>query len=374
MRVRVLHTNAGKVWSGIEARILMIASYLHPQSACVGIACSPSSPLYKEAKKRDIPVFSWEINCRWDPYATLRLREIIGENQFHILHAHRSKDHWVDTLATRILPHPIKLIRTRHNLTPIPRNLFNHLLYHQWTDKIVAVAEVIREDLVFNFGLPPQKVNTIPSAVFTEKFFPQKGNLREELNIPSSFKLVGMIGRIRKHKDYPNFIQASYLLKKEFPFVKFVIVGEGPLEREIKHLVKEKNLEKDFYFLGERKDIPNVLASLDVFVLSSSIEGSPAVIKEALAMEKGVVATKVGGIPEIIEDRKEGLLVESGDSLSLKEAILYLLKHPQKAREMGKRGREKVLKKFSPEELAFSTLKIYQQVLTTKHSHFTTIK
>ncbi len=357
--MKILHINAGEVWSGIEQRILFIARYLKNKNIYCAIAISPASPLWRKAKKYGIPLFPLPIKKKKDFASIRELRRIIKKEKINIVHAHRSTDHWIGVLSARFTNLNFNLIRTRHNFTPIPKNFFNHLLYLRWTDHIIGVAEKIRENLE-EIKIPPEKVTIIHSAVDLERF-----SRKRKLKKIKGKLLIGMIGRIRKHKDYPTFLNFCKLFLEDFPEANFFIAGDGPLEKEMKRKAESLGIKDNVHFLGEREDIPEIISSLDIFVLTSKIEGSPAVIKEAMLSEIPVIATKVGGVPEIIEDGKEGLLVEPENPLEIKKAAIYLLTHQKDKENMIKRAKEKVISKFNPEILGRKTLEVYRKVINS---------
>ncbi len=358
--MRVLHINAGEVWSGIEQRILFIARYLKEKRVYCALAISPFSPLWKKAEKEGIKVFPLKIKSEFSLPSIFKLRKIIREEGITLLHTHRSSDHWLGFWASRGLE--IMLIRTRHNLTPIPKNPFNYFLYQKATHHFIAVAEIIKRAMIEDFKIPPSKITTIHSAVDIEKFKRKKGGLREELGFPSNIPLVGTVGRIRDHKDYPLFLETARWILERNPKVRFVIVGEGPLEGYIRKLTRDFQLDKKVIFLGKREDVEKIVPDFDVFLLTSKIEGSPAVIKEAMLCGIPVVASKVGGIPEIIENGKEGVLISRRNPEDFGRAVLELLDQKEKVKKMVEKARKKVRENYSPEILGKETLEVYERL------------
>jgi glycosyltransferase involved in cell wall biosynthesis len=151
-------------------------------------------------------------------------------------------------------------------------------------------------------------------------------------------------------------------VRKDFPEAKFLWVGDGSHEKKAKDFVCEAGLRDSVAFLGRREDIPEILAALDVFVLSSRSEGSPAVLKEALLMEKPVVSTNVGAIPEIIKHGQNGVLVPPERPDKLAEGIIKVLRNPH-SKEMGKKGSVFIKEEFGEIVLAEKTKKVYLDLL-----------
>ena len=361
----ILHINAGEVWSGIEQRILTISKLLHNKEFNIILAVSQSSPLYKKAGSCNISLLSLKIGkWKFNPVVIWKLSRFLKTHKVGILHTHRSSDHWVGALALRLfgLSSQCKIIRTRHNFTRIKNNWINNKLYREWTDRIVAVAEVIKRRLIDENNISENKIITIHSSIDTEKFKGEfnEGKIRNEFGISPDTVVLGMVGRLRKHKDYPNVFEALKIIIEKFKNIKLLIVGDGILELQIKSMVQKMKLSNYVIFAGKREDIPQILSGIDIFALSSSVEGSPAVIKEALIMEKPVISTNVGGIPEIIQNGVTGILVPPHNPEALANAILDTINNRGKALEMARKGKQVIINEFSENRLAELTAEVYQ--------------
>ncbi len=361
----ILHVNAGEVWSGIEQRILTISKLLHNERFNIILAVSQSSPLYKKADSCNIPLLSLKISkWKFNPVAIWKLSRFLKTHKVDILHTHRSSDHWIGVLAVRLfgLSSQCKIIRTRHNFTRIKNNRINNKLYKEWTGRIIAVAEVIRKQLIDENNIPGNKIITIHSSVDTEKFKGEfdGGEIRNEFGLLSDTVVLGMVGRLREHKDYPNMFVALKIIIAKFKNVKLLIVGDGILESQLKSMVQKMELSSYVIFAGKRESIPQILSGIDIFVLSSSVEGSPAVIKEALIMEKPVISTNVGGIPEIIQNGITGVLVPPHNPEILAEAVLDMVNNRDDALTMAKKGKDVIINQFSETKLAEQTAEVYQ--------------
>ena len=169
-----------------------------------------------------------------------------------------------------------------------------------------------------------------------------------------------MVGRLRKHKDYPNMFVALKIIIEKFKNIKLLIVGDGILESQLKSMVQKMELSNYVIFAGKREDISQILSGIDLFVLSSSVEGSSAVIKEALIMKKPVISTNVGGIPEIIQNGITGVLVPPNNPEALAEAVLDMVNNRDNALAMAKEGKDVIINKFSETKLVELTAEVYQ--------------
>jgi len=218
----------------------------------------------------------------------------------------------------------------------------------RFSTRIIAISEKVKEK--FSFVKDKNKVIKIFNAVDLNEFNPEtkRGEkIREELSISREEKIVGTVGRLYPLKGVDVFLNAAAEVAKEMPKTKFLIVGEddsfGNYRKKLERLSEELGLKNEVIFTGFRTDIPELIAAMDVFVLPSleSYEAFGRVVIEAMAMAKPVVATRSGGVPEIVEDGVTGILISPGDAEAMAEAIVTLLKDEDKAKQMGLEGRQK---------------------------------
>lgn len=177
--------------------------------------------------------------------------------------------------------------------------------------------------------------------------------VKKELGLSDNYPIVGLIGHINPVKGHTVFIEAAKYVIEQFPAARFLIIGgivfhkDVAYANQLKKLAREKRLTNEVVFLGFRSDVPEIIASLDIFVLASLTEPFGKVVVEAMAMKKPVVATRVGGVPEIIEHGKSGILIPPGDAMTLAEAITKVAKDENRARKIGVVGRRTVIRKFN---------------------------
>ena len=194
--------------------------------------------------------------------------------------------------------------------------------------------------------------------------------LRRELGLTHDARLIGMVARVEPQKDFTTLARAAALVAAEEPGVRFVIVGGTDLTPdqrrhfpEVKRVVAECGVERNFLFLGFRSDVPRLLRAMEISVLSTHWEGLPLVIWEAMAQATPVVATAVDGIPEVIEDGGSGLLVRHEDPAQLADRLLALLRDTNRARVLGSAGRARARALFSTERFAADVAEVYGRVL-----------
>jgi len=332
------------------------------------LACHPESELAKRAERAGLEVWRLAFRRPIDPRLTWQMHRLLTQERVELVNTHSSVDSWVVSLAARMARIPV--VRTRHLSVPLKNDLFSLLVYSHLCDRIVTTAEAIRELLIREAGVGPSKVVSIPTGIELEQFDPLRVDgeaVRRELGISKDIPLIGMVAVLRSWKGHRVLLEAVPLILAAYPRAKFVIVGEGPMRGMIEGWVEEMGLKKAVVMAGHREEIPEVLAALDIVVLSSTAaEGVPQAVVQSLAMEKPVVATDVGGIREIIRDGETGLLVPPGDPRALAEAMTILLQDREKAARLGVNGRHLVEQEFTLQLMLERLESLYHTLLARR--------
>jgi glycosyltransferase involved in cell wall biosynthesis len=245
-----------------------------------------------------------------------------------LIKTYSSKDHW---LAFPLYLCGIPVARARCITDPIG-NKWRAFIFKHGCSKIVADASVIKRQLVQQNGIDPAKIEVIGSAVDLQKFNPARDRMkfRREMGFTADTPFIASVGMIRPDKGQLILIDAARLVLSQRPDARFVIVGQGTgylkLGEKVRNAINQAGLADKVFMIGYRWDTPDIFAACDMVAIASlRTEASPIVLREAFASGRPVVATKVGDIPEIIEHRQNGLLVEPGDSKALAAAILEFL-------------------------------------------------
>lgn len=260
-------------------------------------------------------------------------------------------------LTEQLVPNDYKLRRYD--------GFYKKLIYKR-INKAIAVSEENKNNLIDIFDLPESKINVIHNSIDIRHFqdidSQKVKKIKEDLGIVSNQKVLTTIARLDHHKGHKYLIEAAKGIILEFPNVIFLVVGYGKLRKELEEMVADLDIKRNLIFTGVRADIPEILSLTDIFILPSLFEGLPFTILEAMAAGKPVVSTRVSGIPEQVVDGETGILVDSKDVESLSQAILFLLKNPEKVKMMGERGRERAEKYFSKDTMLDKTLKLYSSI------------
>ncbi len=286
----------------------------------------------------------------------------IKKNRFTIVHTHSTEAGLIGRLAAIFARVPI-IIHTVHG-SPFSETrpylvnfltLIGERTVAKKTTKIISNADILtREYLDRSIGTGKQYV-TIRSGIDLERF--KDARIIKKIRDRAKFNVL-MVSRITEGKGFDELIEAANILKNKD--IHFFVAGEGDLFDYYRK--RSKSISEYITFLGFRKDISSLLKSSDVLVLPSYREGTPRVITEAMAASIPVIATNIGGIPEQVEDNKTGFLISIKNSKLLAEKILYLLKNPEKAREMGMSGYRRV-SEFSKEKMLRDIDKLYSDLL-----------
>ena len=355
----VLHIDSAKTWRGGQQQVLYLAQRLTNYDNI--IACPPQSPLAERAKAIGLKVFPVEMHGEWDLLAVCKLKKIIRKNSIKIVHLHSPHAHALGLLAAKSDGN-CKVVLSRRVDFPIKKNILSRVKYSN-VDRIIAISKRVKRVLVAD-GLLEEKIDVVYSGVDIDRFRNVEGDyLISELALDKHKLRIGNIAALAWHKDHKTLLEAAKIVVDEFLEVNFLIAGEGPLRREIEILIKRLNLEEKVKLLGFRQDIPEILSVLDLFVLSSSWEGLGTSLLDAFASRVPVVATNVGGIPEVVRDGVNGILVPPENPGILARAIIHLLKNRDLAGRMAEEGFRLVKEKFSIDRMVEETRKIYDRLV-----------
>lgn len=332
----------------------------------------PKSPVIEKARADGVPCYETGRLNSYNPVAIVKglssLKRLVDEERIAVINCHRSEGYPIVALAARSSKARPVLIRTRGDVRPVRSGPFNKLLYTRFADGVIASGEVIRKGLIERFGLSKDEIDVIYAAVDTQRFRPldKFNDIRSELGVPSNSPLLALLGRIDEVKGHKYFIEAASLILKEHPSARFLIMAKEMDEgaERLRVQVRNAQLEGKVFITGFREDIADVMASCDLGVVTSiGSEANCRVVLEWMAMEKPVVGTTVGVIPEVIRDGETGYLVPPKDSTAVAGAAAKLLMDRKRAAFFGKRGRELTEAVYNEELFIEKTLEVYRKAL-----------
>jgi glycosyltransferase involved in cell wall biosynthesis len=328
------------------------------------VAAQPGSRLLREAERAGIPALPVRMRGAWDVGAMLALRALMRAHHVDVVHTHSSVDSWVAGLAARSLG--VAVVRGRHVTIPVSRH---RALVYRLAHRVVTSGEAVAR-LVAAAGVPRERIVAIAPGLDTGRFHPRISGAAVRSELALTGPAVGLVANIRGSKGHRFFLEAAREVLRVRPDTRFLIVGDGIGFDDVRRRVEELDLERHVVMTGFRRDIPEVMAALDVLVLPSiKSEAVSQVIPQALAVGTPVVATTVGGTPELVRDGETGRLVPPGDARALARAIAELLDDPGRARALARRGQEEVLARHSMDEAMARTLAVYAQARAAARSH-----
>lgn len=246
------------------------------------------------------------------------------------------------------------------------KNRLSRRLFPCWGRKVIAISQPVFQHLREDFKVPEQKIALIPNGIDLSQFYLPSQSQRDEIR--QKYKLmhgpvIGIIARLSDVKGHDVLVHAFRLVLNDFPNATLMIVGEGPMEDPLHRLVEGLDLTKHVQFLKVVDRTAELLPLFDVFVMPSLQEGLGLSVLEAQAMGLPVVASRVGGLPDIIEHNRTGLLVEPRNPQALAQGIVEILSHPAKAWDMGRAARMFVEKNYSSARMVRSTINLYEQLV-----------
>jgi glycosyltransferase involved in cell wall biosynthesis len=302
-----------------------------------------------ESLANEIPVYNNLIAGKYDLRVWPRLTKLLRTRKIDavITVGAGDKMFW-GRLAARRVGVPVILSALHSTGWPDGVGRLNRLLTPM-TDAFIAVAESHGDFLAKNLRIPRERVVAISNGVDIARFapIPDVVAVRRELGIGPTDPVVGIVAALRPEKNHGLFLEMAQRIAKQFPTSRFLIVGDGPCREEIIRRAHELNIADNVLMLGSRKDVPRLLAAMDVFVLTSIMEANPISIMEAMSIGRPVVATNVGSIHEAVAEGETGFLVPACDTDQLAGRVLELLSDPLKCGTMGAAARESVASRWS---------------------------
>ncbi len=352
---------------GQEYATLALVEGLRSRGHFVVLLVQDGSRLLALAIERGVPCRTITMSKALYPWAILRLCSIIREYRIEVIHTHGSRDSWIGSLAAWFSALKPVVVLSRHKSTPIAKHAINRILYHRLVHRIVTTGgELTRRYLIDDHGFSEQHVVSIPTGADVERFSPEieGDSFRIEFGIEKDACLVGTVCFLRSYKGLDYFLEAAAILVGQAPHCRFVIVGYGPEKQRLREKITHLGLQDRVVMTGFRQDVPEVMAALDVFDVSSTAgETLTQTIPQALATETPVVATKIGGIPDIIHHEETGFLVPSENPQELADHILKLVQSPEQGATMAREGRKLVLNSFSSQGTVIKNEALYQDLL-----------
>lgn len=362
--MRILHTESSTGWGGQENRTLNELIAMRERGHELAVVSRPGARIIERAKEAGFETFTVDMRGAADLPAIFRLRSVMKRFRADIVNTHSGRDTQLAGMAARsILGRRPRIVRTRHLALPITSKFSYSVLPHH----VVTVSKYVEHYLV-EAGIPGERISTVSTGVDFARYDRQgvAGDLRKELGLNAETLLIGTVAILRAKKGHADILDAVPTVLQRFPDAHFVFAGDGAQTANLKARIEADGLVGRVHLLGLRRDVTNVLASLDIFVLPTHQEALGTAFIEAGAMGLPTVATDVDGVPEVVQDGRTGLLVPVRDGKAIAEAICKLLGDPIYRQSMGANAAEFVRRKFSREVMAQGMERLYSQLLEAR--------
>jgi len=353
---------------GAEAVILNMSRALNegPHSSVLGVFANSSNPNLQLHARAVAEGFEANvIPCRGqiDRSVIASIRALAVRTEADVVHAHGYK---ADIYAYPALRGRVPLVSTCHtwydnDLAVRVYGMADRFVLRKYA-RVVAVSDEVRQRLL-KAGVREERIRLIRNGIDLRPFRDAVPSLRGDL-APGQF-MVGLVGRLSQEKGVDIFLRAVPRVLKEMPGVRFVVVGDGPDREKLEALIDELQIGGSVSLLGQRDDMPSVYASLDVMVSASRQEGLPIAILEGMASRRALVATAVGAVPTVVDNRT-GVLLSAGDEAALAAAIVGLLREPERREQLGTAARRLIEDEFSAERMTAEYLNVYEEAVAAQ--------
>lgn len=362
--MRLLQITASNVWRGHEQQIVYYYEEFDGVIEHQVLLCTPGTRLSEIAEERNFNYHTLPFSSEYDRKWMRKIKDIVRTEKIDLILIHNSTAHTLCVMASLLYGLKTPMVFFRTLIKRVDTNFFRKWKYnYKHLVKIVCVSEAVRQSL-----LPAIKdhsrLSIVGSATDLAEFHLTEkcGVLQRELGISSNTLIVANISAFVGFKDHPTFINAAAIIKQQVNNVKFLLIGTGELEDEVKGLAAANGLTDDVIFLGFRTDIPQIFPDFDIFMFTSKLEPTGGVLLEAYASHVPVVAAKAGGVPEVVIDGETGLLCEKENPQAFANAVLGLARNLELRQKLVSNGYRHLRENFTKEVIAKKMLAELQEV------------
>ena len=358
--LRIVHSEAATSFGGQENRIFKEMVAMRDQGHYLEAICQPDAQLVTRLREAGFVVHTLVMDGAFNiARGIFTIKRILQQGKFDVLNTHSRQDTIIAAPAGRLAGTPL-IVRTRHLSSKI-----NSLLSYTWfPHRITTVSEFVRRQLLAK-GVTPSHIETIHSPVVLAPM-PESSTLRDELGLKDSDIVVGCVAVMRPKKGHDILLDAIAPLLKSRSNLHLVLVGAGsPTYERVVQRGAELGIASQTHLMGARRDVPNLLAGMDLFCLATQEEASGTVFVEAAAQELAVIGTNVGGVAEMLVDGVTGILVAKDDVIGFRQAIDRLIVDPELRCKLGRAGYARVRTEsiFDTHTLSQNTERVYRRWL-----------
>jgi L-malate glycosyltransferase len=361
-----LHVDTARTWRGGQNQVLLTVNGLRAIGERAALVAHPDGELRRRAAE-GLELIPIAPRTEMDLTAAWRFARVLKRLRPDVIHAHDPHGVAMASLALSLTAGSTKerplppLVASRRVDFHMKGNSFSRWKYRQ-VDCFIAASEAIRQMLIAD-GVPADRTVTVHEGIDVDHVIATPPvNVHEAFWLPHHAPVVGNVAALVPHKGQRYLIDAAHLVVQEIPDARFIILGEGELREHLERQVREHHLEKHVLLPGFRTDVLGCIKGFDVFVMSSVTEGLGTSLLDAMACARPIVATHAGGIPEIVEDGVNGLLVPPRDAAALAAAIVRALRDQPLRERLGKTGFNRVRDRFTVERMVAATAAVYREI------------
>jgi glycosyltransferase involved in cell wall biosynthesis len=357
--IRILHVDSERPWRGGQNQILLLMRRQRARGQEPHLAAPREAALLLRAAGEGFPVHPVAMRGTWDVASVLALAAILRSLEPEVVHWHAARAHAIGAMASCLHPRPARVL-SRRVVFPVRRSIGSRLLYALPVDRIAAISGAVREALVRS-GVDARKIDVVPSGVepWPRPDGTRRAELRRRLGCGEGDVAAITVSALAPGKGLEHLLRATAVAAETAPGLRLWIAGEGPLHARLQAKARSLGLEPSVQFLGFRTDIQALLHAADFFCLATRSEGLGSSILEAMSAGLPVVATRVGGVPEIVEEGVTGVLVPASDPAALASAMARMAVDRGLRESMGARGRDRA-SHFSADRTAELTDRVYR--------------
>jgi glycosyltransferase involved in cell wall biosynthesis len=374
-RLRIMEMIDKPSLGGGQTALLLLAENLDKHLFEVFVCSGGEGPLAEAVRRREIPYVSVSLEKKSGSRSRREIAAALRDLKIDVLHTHGGVAGLHGRAAARLagipfLVHTLHGIHYLHYRNPLLRRLYVLLerKYSRFTDRLVLVCQSdLRQARRYRLS-PESKMTVILNGLDVSRK-PEAVNVvrrRSEFGLAADGPIIGTVSRLHRQKGVVHLLRAGPSIFGAFPGSRIVVVGDGPQADKMRREARRLRIGERCLFLGAREDARALMTVFDIFVLPSLWEGLPFVLVEAAALGTPIVATSVDGVPEIIEDGQTGLLVPPGDSRTLSEAVIRLLRNQSEADRLAERARILVPPRFPLRRMVEQTQNLYLELLNRK--------
>lgn len=323
--MKIFILNTFPVWGGCERWAVQVGGCLRDRGHEVVIASLPGSETEINAKAAELEIYPYNLQMDIAYWKTPKLIRFFKQRKFDVVVCVQNRDVKVGAFAAKMAKVPVILVR--NGLDIIRKKLFHKIAFTKFVDGIMTNAKVLKDTYMSYGWFDDDFIHVIYDGLKLPENV-EEIDLREEAGFPRQCQLIVTAGRLVSQKGFDYLVEVAVLAKKHKKNWRFVVVGTGKLEGELKNLVQKLQVEEYIKFVGFRSNILPYLSAADLFVLSSRSEGLSSVLREAMSLGKASVATAVNGVPELFQDGRAGLMVEKHNPEAIYDGIEKVLKDP----------------------------------------------